>query len=643
VGVAGQILARVPDERTGLPITDTDTAADWIQYTGNYTTGRRVMYPGWDMEPFFWPFTTTAPATVTLGVAPDNAFDVVRDAIRSAQRSIEIEAYELKSYGVITEIVQQARAGISVTILLEGGPVGGIDEQELWACYEIEAAGGQCWFMHNNSGSRVYDRYDLIHAKLIILDRQRLIVSTQNMSGGGMPDDDKSDGTYGSRGYVLYIESPELAEHAGLIFDRDCDPTNHADIARWGTFGFVMPITGVVPITTSGGVSSTVRFPSPRVFTDATRFELFTAPEAALRQSDALLGLLSQAQSGDEVYVEQMYEYPDWGDPVIAPNLRLQAYIDAARRGAKVRILLNGGTFEQDYIDLSRNVTTTAYINALARSEGLDLQARMGDPTRYGIHSKIVLVRLNSQGGAAFSHVGSINGSEISSKVNREVAVQIESQGLYAEMLHVFGADWNLAGPIFLPLIMKNHRVADYVLISEVLYDPSGSDTGREWVELYNPTGQVVDLSGWSLGDALADGEYGSGRYLFPAGTVISPGSVLVIAQQAVSVTYRPDLEFVVDPSLDDSDVPNMLPAGAWSGFGLALGNSGDKVILRGSAGELVDAVVWGTGSVPGVVPHPGVSGSDHSLERYPVNRDTDDCITDFRDRYPSTPGSVPY
>ena len=48
-----------------------------------------------------------------------------------------------------------------------------------------------------------------------------------------MPDDDKSDGTYGSRGYVVYIESPELAARAGLIFDRDRDPA-HTDIARWG-------------------------------------------------------------------------------------------------------------------------------------------------------------------------------------------------------------------------------------------------------------------------------------------------------------------------------------------------------------------------------------------------------------------------
>lgn len=632
----GQIFYRKMDEATGLP-GDTDTAADWIQDLSDPVTGRRVMYPGWDMDLLFHPFTSTTPATITLGVAPDNAFEVVRDAIRSAQRSIEIEAYELKSYGVVTEIVQKARIGVGVRVLLEGER---LQDQSRWACREIEAAGGRCWFMHNDPHLDIHDRYSLVHAKFIVIDRERLIVSTQNLSGGGMPDDDKSDGTYGSRGYLLYVESQELAGRAGQIFDRDADPPRHDDIARWGALGFVMPITPVVPVTTSGGATMTVLFPAPQVFTDATYLELFTAPEAALRQSDALLGLLARAGAGDVVYVEQMYEYPNWGDDLTAPNLRLKAYMDAARRGARVRILLNSGAFDQGYVELSKNITTTAYVNGIARQEGLDLQARMGDPTRYGIHSKIVLVKLNGAG-LAFSHVGSINGSEQSSKINREIALQVESQNLYAELARVFQADWNLSGPLYLPVVVRNYRTVNHVVISEVLYDPSGSDAGKEWIELHNPTGSAIDISGWSLGDTIGE-EYASGRYLFPNGAILQPGGVIVIAQQAVSVTFEPDFEFVTDPTRQDPTVPDMIPAGAWDGFGLALGNDGDEVILLDAAGQPVDALVWGDGAYPGTLPHPGVSWGDHSLERFPANRDTDDCAADFLDRYPPTPGAVP-
>jgi hypothetical protein len=119
---------------------------------------------------------------------------------------------------------------------------------------------------------------------------------------------------------------------------------------------------------------------------------------------------------------------------------------------------------------------------------------------------------------------------------------------------------------------------------------------------------------------------------------------VIVIAQQAVSVTFRPDFEFLIDLSRDDPIVPNMIPIARWDGFGFELGNTGDKVILRDITGKMVDAVTWGTGSVPmpGVAPHPGASASDHSLERYPPYRDTDDCSADFRDQPSPTPGHVP-
>jgi hypothetical protein len=43
------------------------------------------------------------------------------------------------------------------------------------------------------------------------------------------------------------------------------------------------------------------------------------------------------------------------------------------------------------------------------------------------------------------------------------------------------------------------------VWISEVMYNPSGGDNGREWVELYNSTGADIDLAGYSLGWGGAD------------------------------------------------------------------------------------------------------------------------------------------
>ena len=73
---------------------------------------------------------------------------------------------------------------------------------------------------------------------------------------------------------------------------------------------------------------------------------------------------------------------------------------------------------------------------------------------------------------------------------------------------------------------------------------------------------------------------------------------------------------------------------------GVFWGNSGDEAILRDATGADVDVVVYGSGSYPGVTPHPGVGGGN-SLERKPADRDTGDCSADFWERYEPDPGQV--
>ena len=41
-----------------------------------------------------------------------------------------------------------------------------------------------------------------------------------------------------------------------------------------------------------------------------------------------------------------------------------------------------------------------------------------------------------------------------------------------------------------------------HIVINEVELNPVGQDRGREWVEIYNPSNQAVDLDGWTLGTA---------------------------------------------------------------------------------------------------------------------------------------------
>jgi hypothetical protein len=415
------------------------------------------------------------------------------------------------------------------------------------------------------------------------------------------------------------------------VFEADCDPANHADVSMWGpenVLGYGAPPPDFTPKHSADWVTYTIQVSQTATIT-GSEFELVTSPENALRSTGALLGLVGRAGAGDAVYVEQLYEHREWGDnPTDDPNPRLEAYIAAARRGAKVRILLNGGDFGIEEFSFTKNVNAAAYVNEIAQAEGLDLSAHLGDPTEYGIHNKMVLVDLGGED--KYTHVGSINGSETSNKINREMALQVRSAALFDYLYTAFDYDWSHQPP------------QGHLLISEVMYNPNGQDAGLEWIEIYNPTTEDVDLSGWYLGDVGPSGEYGSGLYRFPSGAVLVAEGVIAVAHQAQDVTFTPDYEFLVDPNRDDGAVPNMSPAGSWDGFGLALGNAGDEVLLLDADGAPVDVVTYGDGDYPGVTPHPGVSGQGHSLERRPPREDTDDCSQDFFDRYPPTPGTLP-
>ena len=266
----------------------------------------------------------------------------------------------------------------------------------------------------------------------------------------------------------------------------------------------------------------------------------------------------------------------------------------------------------------------------------------MGNPTGRGIHNKMVLVSLEE---GRYVHVGSINGTETSSKVNRELALQVRSPGAYSYLKEVFQYDWaHSGGPYdtWLPILYREYvPVSDHVLISEVVFKLGGSAEFGEWVELYNPTPRVVDISEWRLGDAVHHDDY-ERLHAFPTGTVLPPGKTLVIARRArdyQALGYAglpvPDFEW-----RDSNDVPDLRRT-AYGEGDFILGNAGDQVLLLDASLQVVDVLVYGSAAYPGVASFGDVGGvyNGSSLERWPANRDSNDCARDFRVRYAPDPG----
>ena len=112
---------------------------------------------------------------------------------------------------------------------------------------------------------------------------------------------------------------------------------------------------------------------------------------------------------------------------------------------AEVMYLASRARADGEYnVGAERYGTLREDLNALAEREQLDLKVRLGNPTGGGIHAKILLIAI---GGERWSAVGSLNGSESSHKLNREVVVLTDQATVYERLATVFQHDWSQSVP----------------------------------------------------------------------------------------------------------------------------------------------------------------------------------------------------
>ena len=123
----------------------------------------------------------------------------------------------------------------------------------------------------------------------------------------------------------------------------------------------------------------------------------------------------------------------------------------------------------------------------------------------------------------------------------------------------VMGAALSLAG-----------SVCAQVVINEIHCDPPNAKAyPTEFIELYNPLPNAVDLSGWAFTRGIG--------YTFPPGTILAAHSYLVVAESPALV-----VRFFAAMAL-----------GPWLG---SLGNEGETIELVDGFGAQVDTVSYGSG-----------------------------------------------
>jgi hypothetical protein len=173
--------------------------------------------------------------------------------------------------------------------------------------------------------------------------------------------------------------------------------------------------------------------------------ELVLCPDNCLAEKSGLLGLIRNAKQ--ELLVVQN-SIPLWwgklrkGSREQSPNLPLQACIDAARRGVRVRVLLDGTWYNTEAEDPRDNDDTVRALSELAAREKLDLQAKVlnlyaSDLEK--VHAKGVIADRERV------FVGSINWTENSFKGNREVGVVVGNKSIADYFVGLFTRDWGVS------------------------------------------------------------------------------------------------------------------------------------------------------------------------------------------------------
>lgn len=167
------------------------------------------------------------------------------------------------------------------------------------------------------------------------------------------------------------------------------------------------------------------------------------------------------------------------------------------------------------------------------------------------------------------------------------------------------------------------------IQINEIMYHPTQPDSTNEWIELYNPTQDTIDLTGWTIADhtetdtITPDPTHGTGTAILPPNTYALLTDLDTTVYDIMTIP-----ETALRLSVDDKTIGN------------GLGNTKDSLALADTDGTIIDCVEYGEDfdDIPGN-PAPLVH-QGHSLARIPT-QDTDDSQTDFFDCATPTPGGM--
>ena len=349
------------------------------------------------------PVVSAGADTVRAFVLPDEP-GVPIGTLRGADRRILLAGYTLTADRVADALVRARGRNLTVTVLLEGQPVGGRTRREARVLDRLVRAGVEVRLVGGP-----HARYDYHHAKYAVVD-DRAIVMTENWKPAGT-------GGNSSRGWGVVTGQPAIVDGLVATFRAD---VGWRDAKRWSSFreGRRFERGG----RSTGSYPS--RFEARNVRVERT--DLLVTPDNAQTR---LIRTIDRAN--DSIDVIQV-TVGDWDSPL------LRALRRAAGRGVEVRVLLSSAWYAR-----KDNRAIARRFDEWANQRDAPLSVKLADPGgRYGkIHAKGAVV---DDGRVV---LGSLNWNEQAATANREVVLLLHGAAVADYYGDVFDADWTGGKP----------------------------------------------------------------------------------------------------------------------------------------------------------------------------------------------------
>lgn len=357
----------------------------------------------------FSPETFSA-ESATFFVSPDSSYTSVVSAIRSADTTLLLSLYEFTHPELAAEVAAAASRGTAVTLLIEGGPVGGMAEEEKAVLDYLADAGVAVYTIE--SLASLPARYRYVHTKYLVADDDTTVVLSENFKPSGIP----LSGTRGNRGWGAVLHSTELAEYFTEVFTADI---GGYDISPYGSGGRGLPESwSDIGVPTHVG--------------PLTLHDVSVTPVLAPDTSDLVLELINSATSTIDIQQAYITNYPG-----TAHNFWLESALNAAGRGITVRVLLDAMYYNTD--GENDNDEMVAQINRIAKERNLPVEARLMHPT--GEVTKLHNKGIITDGDTVL--ISSINWNYNSPHFNRESGIIVKNADAAAYFARVFEYDWD--------------------------------------------------------------------------------------------------------------------------------------------------------------------------------------------------------